>query len=133
MESGSADLLRFLRKPGTPQDVIAAVAALKRGGVAVGIIVLLGAGGLQHAQKHIRDTVTAINAMPLDGDDIIYFSVLFAPESVPYASDAARAGITPLSPDECLAQGDQIESGLRFRTGNDTPRISRYDIREFIY
>jgi hypothetical protein len=133
MESGSADLLRFLNKPGTPQDVIAAVDALKRGGVAVGIIVLLGAGGVQYAQEHVRATVAAINAMPLDGDDIVYFSVLFAPEGMPYAREAARAGIVPLSPEACLAQGDQIEAGLRFHSADDTPRISRYDIREFIY
>lgn len=131
LESGNEALLRFLKKPGQPEDALAAVRAMKAGGLAVGVIVLLGAGGQQYADDHVKDTVAALNAMQLGNEDIIYFSELVVSEELPYAQDAARAGLAPLTHAERLAQGEAIRRGLRF--DGDGPRISRYDIREFVY
>lgn len=133
MESGNGDLLRFLKKPGKPEDVIQAVRAIKEGGIAVGIIVLLGAGGHAYAQAHVRDTVAALNAMQLDLDDLIYFSELIQGEDLEYTRDAYQQQLKPLTSEERIAQGDTIESGLRFTEENGVPHISRYDIREFVY
>ncbi len=133
MESGSADLLQFLKKPGQPDDVIDAVRTIERAGVAVGVIVLLGAGGKQHADAHVRETVAALNAMGLDMDDLIYFSELVVSEGMAYAQDAYQAGLDPLSHEERIAQQDAIERQLRFSRDGGTPHISRYDIREFVY
>ncbi len=133
MESGHAPLLRFLKKPGEPGDVVEAVRAIKAGGVSVGVIVLLGAGGQQYAAAHVRDTIDALNAMPLDMDDLIYFSELHVSEGMDYARDAYDAGLRPLTPEERVAQGEQIERGLRFSAAGGVPHISRYDIREFVY
>jgi len=133
MESGHADLLRFLRKPGNPEDVLHAVEALKAGGVAVGIIVLLGAGGQAFARRHVEDTVQILNAMPLDMDDLIYFSELIESEGLPYVRLAYEANLRPLSPEERQRQGEEIESRLIFSEERGTPHISRYDIREFVY
>ncbi|HML22765.1 MAG TPA: radical SAM protein, partial [Aggregatilinea sp.] len=133
MESGHAPLLKFLKKPGQPEDVVEAVRAIKAGGVSVGVIVLLGAGGQQYAAAHVRDTIDAINAMGLDMDDLIYFSELVVSEGMDYARDAYDAGLTPLTPEERIAQGEQIERGLRFSPDGGVPHISRYDIREFVY
>ncbi len=131
MESGHAPLLRFLHKPGEPEDVLHTVKAMKAGGVAVGIIVLIGAGGRFYADAHVRDTIALINAMPLDSHDIIYFSELVVTDDMPYARDAANAQLHPLTHEECLAQENAIRAGLRFAASK--PRISRYDIREFVY
>jgi hypothetical protein len=133
MESGNADLLRFLKKPGNPADVIRSVHAMKSAGVAVGVIILLGAGGSQFAERHIRDTIAAVNAMKLDLHDIVYFSELIVAEEMAYAQDAFEAGLQPLNHSERLAQGEMIESGFRFSQHGGTPHISRYDIREFVY
>ena len=133
MESGNEALLRFLKKPGTPDDVIRAVQAIKAGGVAVGVIILLGAGGRQYAGAHIRDTIRVLNAMDLGRSDIIYFSELVVSEGLEYARDAHRVGLEPLTHQERIAQGEAIERGLKFSRQPDAPRISRYDIREFIY
>jgi radical SAM superfamily enzyme YgiQ (UPF0313 family) len=133
MESGSADLLAFLKKPGNPQDVVEAVRAMKAAGLSVGVIVLLGAGGHQYAQQHVRDTIRAINAMHLDMDDLIYFSELVVSEGMAYARDAYQAGLKPLTPAERVVQGDQIERKLTFSRAGGMPHISRYDIREFVY
>jgi radical SAM superfamily enzyme YgiQ (UPF0313 family) len=133
LESGNKALLQFLKKPGEPADAIKAVRAMKAGGLAVGVIVLLGAGGHQYAPDHVRDTIEALNAMQLGMDDIIYFSELIADEEMEYAREAYQAGLKPLTPEERIAQGEAIESGLRFSRAGGTPHISRYDIREFVY
>jgi radical SAM superfamily enzyme YgiQ (UPF0313 family) len=133
MESGNAPLLQFLHKPGRPEDVISAVQAIKAGGIAVGLIVLLGAGGKIYASDHVRDTITALNAMPLDLDDLVYFSELVESEGLAYTTDAYQHGLQPLTSEERIAQGNEIEAGLVFSPLGGTPHISRYDIREFVY
>jgi radical SAM superfamily enzyme YgiQ (UPF0313 family) len=133
MESGSEKLLSFLKKPGRPADVIKAVQSMKAGGMAVGVIVLLGAGGKAYARDHVKDTISALNAINLDLDDLIYFSELVEHEGLDYTRDAFQESLQPLSPAERLAQGEQIEQSLRFSARRGTPHISRYDIREFVY
>lgn len=133
MESGNAELLHFLQKPGEPEDVIRTVEALKSAGVAVGIIILLGAGGHTFARQHVEDTIQALNSMPLDMEDMIYFSELIESEGMPYVQRAHEAGLRPLSAEERLWQGQQIEESLTFSEERGTPHISRYDIREFVY
>ncbi len=133
MASGSEALLRFLKKPGKPADVVSAVRAMKAGGVSVGIIVLLGAGGHTYADEHVGETVRAIHAMDLDLDDLVYFSELVLSEGLPYVQDAYQAHLQPLSPEERIAQGEAILSSLNFSSRGGTPHISRYDIREFVY
>ena len=132
LESGHGPLLRFLHKPGEPEDAYHAVRAMKAAGLSVGIIILLGAGGQRFAAGHVRDTIALLNALPLDRDDILYFSELVLTPDMPYAREAVRAGIRALTPDEQRAQQATIVAGLRFAPAA-RPRISRYDIREFVY
>ena len=106
---------------------------MKRGGVAVGVIVLLGAGGHQYGEAHVRDTVRVLNAMGLDRDDIVYFSELVTDEGLPYAQHASQAELRPLSADGRLMQADAIERQLKFSRTGGIPPISKYDIHEFVY
>jgi hypothetical protein len=133
MESGNEELLRFLKKPGKPEDVIQAVKTIKAGGLSVGIIVLLGAGGHFYARRHVQDTLAAINQMPLDLDDLIYFSELIESEGLDYTRDAYQQNLRPLTAQERIRQGEEIEAGLEFSEERGVPHISRYDIREFVY
>ncbi len=133
MESGNGELLRFLKKPGQPEDLIQAVKAIKAGGLSVGIIVLLGAGGHFYSRVHVKDTIAAIQSMSLGLDDLIYFSELIESEGMEYTRDAFQQQLKPLSSAERIAQGEEIEDGLRFTEENGVPHISRYDIREFVY
>lgn len=133
MESGNDELLRFLNKPSTAREVIRSVRAMKEGGVAVGIISLLGAGGHTYAREHVKDTIDALNAMPLDMDDIVYFSELITDEDMQYSKAAYQEQLIPLTSAERIAQGEEIEVGLQFNEQLGVPHISRYDIREFIY
>ena len=133
LESGDPELLRLLKKPGHPADAISAVREMKAAGVAVGLIVLLGAGGHQFERSHVRETIRVLNEMPLDADDLIYFSELIESEGMPYVQSAFEERLQPLTSDERILQGEMIEQGLRFTEAGGTPHISRYDIREFVY
>ncbi len=133
MESGNEALLRFLNKPSMSAEVVHTVKAMKAGGVAVGVIVLLGAGGHEYATQHVADTIRVLNEMPFDADDIVYFSELIADEAMEYTQAAYQAQLRPLTSLERIAQGEDIEAGLQFEEGQGIPHISRYDIREFVY
>jgi radical SAM superfamily enzyme YgiQ (UPF0313 family) len=132
LESGHDPLLKWLRKPGRAADVAAAVRAMKAGGVAVSLTVLLGAGGRQYAADHERDTTALLADLPLDGDDILYFSELVDLPAAPYVFHAQVDGIDPLDPQQLREQRERIATAPEpHRSGG--PRQVTYDIREFSY
>lgn len=130
LESGHVPLLRFLRKPSLPDDVRTVVRAAKAAGVRVGVIVMLGIGGDRYATSHVADTVAAVNAFDLGADDILYLSEFVDEPESEYDTAARASGLRPLTGEEMQAQANAIRAGLRFA---QAPRISTYDIREFIY
>jgi radical SAM superfamily enzyme YgiQ (UPF0313 family) len=132
LESGDDALLKFLNKPGKAKDALKAVEEIKKGGLSVGVIILLGAGGHQFAQQHIQNTVKLINQMTLDADDLVYFSELIENSDLEYTKKAYQANLSPLSPLEREQQGQIMLKDFKFYR-NDAPHISRYDIRDFVY
>jgi len=133
LESGDVELLRFLGKPNSPEDVVRLVDHVKAGGVAVGIVILAGAGGERYAGQHIRHTAEIINAMPLDENDLIYFSELVDYFGSEYAALTREAGIRPLTIGEIEQQMAEMRAGFCFHSLAHAPKISYYDIRELIY
>lgn len=130
LESGHVPLLRFLRKPSMPADVREAVRAARAAGVHVGVIVMLGIGGDRYAAGHVADTIAVVNSLELGPGDILYFSEFVDEPGSEYEAEARAAGLRPLRGEEMQAQANAIRAGLRF---TQAPRISVYDIREFIY
>jgi hypothetical protein len=133
LESGDPGLLSFLGKPGAPEEAVTLVRALHGAGLAAGVIVLLGAGGERFFEAHARATARTLEAMALGERDIVYFSELVASEGLPYARHAVGEGIPPLSPERLRAQREAILAGLGPVSRGGRPRVSRYDIREFVY
>ncbi len=133
LESGDPQLLQFLGKPNKPNDVVELVNDLKAGGVAVGVIVLVGAGGASFQEAHIRETAHVINAMPLDENDLIYFSEVVDYPGSTYSRRATEAGIPPLGVGEVERQMARLRSALEFPDPLHAPKVSYYDIREFVY
>jgi len=133
METGDDTLLRWLRKPGNVADVIDAVRLLKRAGIAASVIVMTGIGGDRFAAAHAAGTAAALNAMPLEAGDIIYFSPFVDHSGSEYGRLAAEAGIPALDDAEIVSQEAVIRAGLRFHNPMHPPQCSKYDIREFIY
>lgn len=133
LESGDSALLKFLGKPNSPEDALQLVSHIKAGGVAVGVVILAGAGGEQYAERHVRHTAEIVNAMPLDENDLIYFSELVDHPGSEYSALAREATIRPLTIGEIEQQMTQMRAGFRFRRADRAPKVSYYDIREFIY
>jgi hypothetical protein len=130
MESGHTPLLEFLCKPSMPDDVRAVVQAAKVAGANVGVIIMLGIGGERYAAGHVADTIAVVNSLGLDASDILYFSPFVDEPGSEYDALTSAAGVRPLTGEEIQDQGRAIRAGLRFVA---LPRISTYDVREFIY
>ncbi|MDE3090788.1 MAG: radical SAM protein [Chloroflexota bacterium] len=133
LESGDAELLNFLGKPNTPDDVQQLACHVKAGGVAVGLVILAGAGGERYAEQHVRHTAEIVNAMPLDENDLVYFSELIDYPGSEYSARAREAGISPLSIEQIEQQMARMRAAFQFARKESSPKVSYYDIREFIY
>jgi len=131
LESGHDPLLEFVKKPGVSADAIETVRAVKAGGVAVGVIVMIGLGGDRFEAGHIADTATALNAMGLGAGDLVYFSDLVEMPGTEYPALAADRSIRPLTSTEREAQRQSIRRRLSF--AGEPPQIAVYDVLEFIY
>ena len=105
LETGSNELLRWLCKPATAERMQRCVRALKEAHIAVGVIVLLGAGGRAFDAAHRRQTAEVLNELSLGAGDYIYFSPL-----VIYGGRAAFA-----AGDERPGAGDPRGLALRCR------------------
>ncbi len=133
LESGDSELLQFLGKPNSPDDAVRLAKTAKAGGVAVGVIILVGAGGEKHAANHVRHSVEAIKAMSLDDQDVIYLSQLVDYPGSSYANLEREAGIQPFSIEEIDKQMQDMLKLLRANAGGRGPKVSYYDVREFVY
>lgn len=133
LETGDPQLLAWLEKPGSHEDGVALVFALHEAGIAVGVIVLIGAGGETFFESHVRRTAEVLSRMRLGPEDLLYFSELVEHPSLEYARRAGADGIRPLDPERCAAQRRAIASSFQPADPARPPRASTYDIREFVY
>ena len=133
LESGSDEVRRFLGKPGPPREVVDLVRAMKEGGLSVGIIILVGAGGVERAGVHLQETLAVLSALELGASDIVYLSPLVEPPDDGFLRRAAEEGLTPLSSSEIREEESQFRQALAEITGGDGPKVAPYDIRGFVY
>lgn len=133
MESGDRALLKWLRKPATPDQTLRTVRAAKAGGLRVGVIVLLGAGGEPFFDAHVRETTRLLRAMQLAKGDYIYLSPLVAGPESAYAQAASADQIPPLAPQRLVQQEQQIRAALGTPPLAGGPYVSRYDVENFLY
>jgi radical SAM superfamily enzyme YgiQ (UPF0313 family) len=129
METGLDELLRWVNKPGSRDELAALVAELKAAGLALSLIVMIGLGGQSFRTRHREATLDALLAMPLDRRDLIYLSPFVEGEGSAYAARRAEEGSAPLTPAETEAETTVWTETLRARGR----RVGRYDIREFVY
>jgi hypothetical protein len=134
LETGDPGLLGWLGKAGEPEDAVTLVGSLHEAGIAVGVIVLLGAGGERFAAAHAEGTAAVLTAMRLGPGDIVYFSEYVDDPSLEYGRRAAgMPDLEPLPPERCAEVRQRILSGLDRTDPARSPRMASYDIREFIY
>jgi hypothetical protein len=133
LESGDDDLLKWLCKPATSEGIALCVTSLKDAGLTVGVIALLGAGGHEFAEVHVRETARLINNLPLGRDDFIYFSPLVTYPNSRYAEQTSALQIEPLSKAQMREQEQAIREALRFDDRRGRPHLGRYELETFAY
>jgi len=133
LETGDDDLLKWLCKPATSEGIAQCVANLKNAGLTVGVIALLGAGGREFAEAHVRETARLINNLPLGRDDFIYFSPLITYPNSRYTEQTSALQIEPLSVAAMREQEQAIREALQFNERRGRPHVSRYELETFAY
>lgn len=129
METGCDELLRWVDKPGSGAELNAFVQELKEAGLAVSLILMVGMGGRAWRERHRRETLATIAALPLDGRDLLYLSPFVEEAGSAYVARRIAEGFDALPPDEIDAETALWAAELRARG----LRVGRYEIREFIY
>lgn len=133
LESGHEPLLAWLRKPSSAAAMLEAVRTMKAAGLQIGVIVLSGIGGERFDAGHRADTAATLNAMPLDGDDILYFSPFQPDTAAPYTAIAAAAGMEPPDAGLARAQEQAIGAALTLPPPVAGPKRVPYNLHDFVY
>lgn len=131
IETGSEDLLRFLKKPQLDNHLHWLIHAIKQGGVSVGLIFLAGIGGDKFATDHVKSSIRLVRDLPIDNHDIVYVSEYYDtnPE---YQEQCDKEGITSLSPAKTRSQAHWLRTGFK-RVLPPRVKVSVYDIQQFLY
>lgn len=133
LETGDDNLLRWLCKPATSASIARCVTGLKKVGLVVGVIALLGAGGQDFAEAHVRETARLINELPLGRNDFIFFSPLVIYPHSRYAEQTSALEMAPLSAAEMRDQEQAIRDALHFNEQRGRPHLGRYELESFVY
>lgn len=132
LESGDETVFRLLNKPGSPAEAIDAVRTIKAVGIAVGVILLVGAGGERFAAEHVQHSLAALAAMPLGPDDIVYLSPLIVSPDSPYLAQLQAYASSPLPETAINRQLEELKRGARTVAGPGA-KVVIYHIEEFVY
>jgi hypothetical protein len=133
LETGHDPLRAFIAKQGRAADVLDAVHTIKAGGLAVGIIVMVGIGGESYRVPHFEATTALIRRMPLDRDDLLYLSPFVPGADATYTADVIAAGIAALDEAAVRVEEHRFRQALAPWAAERGVRISHYDVREFTY
>jgi radical SAM superfamily enzyme YgiQ (UPF0313 family) len=131
VETGDDRLLGWLNKPGSSEDAGGFVERLKTAGLHVSLIFMAGIGGSKFASEHVRRSLSLAERLALDDRDVVYLSPFRTPDGSAYAERAEREGVGTL--DEAATEAQYAELREGFRRILRRTRVTRYDIREFIY
>ena len=129
METGLDELLEFVNKPGSAEELGDFVGVLKGVGLEVSLIVMVGLGGGEFRQRHRNASRELLRRLDLGRQDLVYLSPFVEHHDSHYRRCREEAGLTPMSEAEIETEISDLAGELR----SDGLRVSRYDIREFIY
>jgi hypothetical protein len=132
LETGDSEVFALLNKPGSPQDCIDVVHTIKAAGIDVGVILLAGAGGDRFAEQHLQNSIQTLAAMQLGAGDIVYLSPLVLAGEEEYVQRLRDLGAHPLPHEEMMRQVNAIKAMFKLM-GSNRPRVTLYNIEEFIY
>ncbi len=130
-ETGADPLRDFLRKQGTADEALTAMITLKQAGYQLAVIVLVGAGGKEYADRHVKDTLSVLAKLPFTRGDLIYLSPFVEPDNTGYTETATSAGLAALPEEELDAQYEFLRQELR--SMHPEVKVTRYSILQHLY
>ncbi len=129
METGLDELLDWVNKPGSAEELRHFVSVLKGAGLEVSLIVMVGLGGEGFRHRHRQASREVLCSLSLEPRDQVYLSPFVEHPGSAYHERRVTEGLLPMSADEVEVELGNWASDLR-QAGM---RVSRYDIREFVY
>jgi radical SAM superfamily enzyme YgiQ (UPF0313 family) len=129
VESGSDEILEWIKKPAQPAQMLETIERLKEAGINTDIILLVGVGGKTYEQKHLESSIDFINRCTLSKGDRVYLSEVVEYTDAPYAQRMEHDRVTRLTDDEMKNQLDIFKAVIKKRGLQPVP----YRIDPFVY
>lgn len=130
VETGSDFLLKKIQKPQSFREIEATLLEIKKQGISLGIILLIGLGGKLYQQEHIEKTILLVGKLGLSQGDVIYLSDLLPYPGAEYFSLAEKEEWGMLTAEEIIQQRKIFRKAFSSLT---SVIIANYDIRGFLY
>lgn len=129
VETGCENLLNFVNKPGTNEEVIDLIISLKSAKISVTPIFLVGLGGIKFKDEHREQSLELIRKMPLANNDIIYLSCFTFDDGGRYNRDLKSQNIDALS-EGIIHQELKL---WKSRLNNIPAKVVSYNFNRFVY
>ncbi|MCX8096122.1 MAG: radical SAM protein [Spirochaetes bacterium] len=131
LESGSDYILsNFLLKPSTSSDVVKTVNNVKKVGMSVGVIVIVGVGGRNYREEHFKKTMEVISQMDVSLGDSIYLSPIVEYQNLEYKSIASKIGIDSMTREEIEEETNRFRNAI---IGVKMTKVPVYKVDKFLY
>lgn len=101
LESGNDEVLNFIRKGATAEEMITAGRKIKNAEITLSEYVILGLGGKERWREHAVDTAKVLNEI---NPDFIRIRTLFLLPNTPLWEKAEKGEFTPLAAEELLQE-----------------------------
>ncbi len=109
LESGSAEVLKKVRKGATPDMMIEAGKKVKAAGIKFSVMVILGLGGQELSEVHARESAKVLSAM--DPDYAAALTLLLEP-GAEILKEIEEGKMTLISPEQSLKEIRTIIEGM---------------------
>lgn len=112
VETGSDKVLKYVNKGVNSADMSRAATRLKKSGITLSVMILLGLGGKSMSDEHVKGSVEIINKI---NPDFLSFLTLLIPEGTRLYEDVEKGLFIPNSPDDDVREIRDIINGLDVR------------------
>lgn len=130
VQSGDPAVRLGLDADWADQCLIELVSACKAAGIALSLILLVGAGGLEGAHRHVDASVRLLERLDLGRDDLVYLIDIEEVAGASARETLARQGLTPLDDAAREAQGESLRQALQpLRTARGV-KVVRYSLEK---
>jgi radical SAM superfamily enzyme YgiQ (UPF0313 family) len=123
LESGSDKILKLMKKGTLPKTIIQAARRIKEARIQLSLYVLLGLGGEEFTQEHVKGTVEVLNETD---PDFIRFRTLNILPNTPLFDDVKEHRFTLLTPYEIIKEQREIVAGLNVHSEVFNDHVSDY-------